>query len=201
MPVTPTTSDSPYSKLLPAVGGRLRLMRLVVTVLLVAGVLVGATAWALLPTKAYSVVVSWDPTPDSGVVAYRVYYGRSSREYLAPIEVGSVTKARVPGLTGGVKYFFAVTAVHWNGEESEYSEEITFIPGPRLIRLAQVSDGSLMLTIHGVPGQWLNLEATADFKSWDVIATVQIEPNGCVEFVDPDIAGHPERYYRTRLVE
>jgi hypothetical protein len=130
-----------------------------------------------------------------------VYYGLSSREYVAPVEVGAVTEARVPGLTGGLKYFFAVTAVDSNGEESEYSDEITFIPGPRLIRLTTVADGSLLLTIHGVPGQWLNVEAAADLKSWEVIATVQIEPNGCVEFVEHDIAAHPERYYRTRLIE
>jgi len=167
----------------------------------IVALLLTAAAFAFLPPRAYAVLVSWDSSVDSGIVAYRVHYGRVPREYTGTIEVGAVTKARVPNLIGGARYYFAVTAVHWSGEESEYSDEISFVPGPRTIGIANGTDGTLILTVHGVPGQFFNVEASEDFKDWQVVATVRIEANGCVEFLDPDASRYPQRYYRTELVE
>lgn len=175
--------------------------------------LVGGFAFAYVPPRAYTVVLTWDPSGNTEIVAHRIYYGETSGEYGAPLEVGNVSTALVPGLTGGRRYYFAVTAVHRSGQESEYSDEISFIPGPRTIRIAPAAPadlatpgapaapGSPLITIHGVPGQYFDVEATDDFETWTVVATVRIEANGCVEFEDTDVGQYPRRFYRTRLLE
>ncbi|MFN0128817.1 MAG: hypothetical protein ACKV19_19270 [Verrucomicrobiales bacterium] len=166
--------------------------------------LVGGLAFAYAPPRAYTVVLAWDPSGDEGIVAHRIYYGELSGVYGAPLEVGKVTTALVPGLTGGRRYYFAVTAVHWSGQESDYSDEISFIAGPQTIRIApgtQGAHGGPLITIHGVPGEYLDVEATEDFKTWTVVATVRIEANGCVEFEDSEGRLHALRFYRTRRIE
>ena len=78
-----------------------------------------------------SVGLAWDPSPDTDIATYRVYYGLSSGDRSSSIQVGNVTSATVPNLTDGSTYFFVVTAVNTAALESEPSNEISYTtPGP-----------------------------------------------------------------------
>ncbi len=80
-----------------------------------------------------SVGLAWDPSPDSDIATYRVYYGLSSGDRSSVIQVGNVTSATVPNLADGSTYFFVVTAVNTAALESEPSNEISYTtsgPGP-----------------------------------------------------------------------
>lgn len=71
--------------------------------------------------------LSWSPPDSANVTGYRVYYGTASRSYLQArgkgLSVGNATTHVVTGLPGGYRYFFAVTAVGANDEESDFSNE------------------------------------------------------------------------------
>jgi regulation of enolase protein 1 (concanavalin A-like superfamily) len=92
---------------------------------LLAGVLLG------LDLAAAEVNLAWDPSPDSGVIAYRIYWGTRSRVYTQHLEVGRVTTATVTGLSAGSTYFFAATALAAGGLESDFSNEVQYtVPNP-----------------------------------------------------------------------
>jgi uncharacterized repeat protein (TIGR01451 family) len=77
-----------------------------------------------------SVSLAWDPSPDTNVVGYAVYYGSASGAYDSRLDVGTNTLATVAGLLKGLTYFFVVTAYDADGLESEPSNEVSFdVPG------------------------------------------------------------------------
>lgn len=84
--------------------------------------------------RAAAVVLEWDPSPDSDLAGYRVYYqanssavpfqGTGALEGNAPVEGGSATTATINGLDPGNSYYFAVTAYNSTGFESVYSNVV-----------------------------------------------------------------------------
>jgi sulfur relay (sulfurtransferase) complex TusBCD TusD component (DsrE family) len=78
-----------------------------------------------------SVTLAWDPSPDSAIAGYRLYEGVASGTYTNVIDVRNATSATVSNLVNGVTYFFAVTAYDTNGQESDFSDEISYtVPWP-----------------------------------------------------------------------
>lgn len=75
---------------------------------------------------AESAVVSWQPNTEPDLAGYQIYYGTTSRFYSVIIDVGNTTQYTVTGLNPGVTYYFAVTAYDINGNESDYSEEVSY---------------------------------------------------------------------------
>ena len=94
------------------------------------GLKLGRLFWmlAIIPfssAMAGQITLAWDPSPETNVVAYRIYYGVAARTYTNTIQVGKVTTATVSNLVAGVPYFFAATAVDDVGLESDYSDEVS----------------------------------------------------------------------------
>ena len=75
---------------------------------------------------AGDVSLAWDPSPSDGVIGYKVYYGQSSGNYSNSIEVGNQTTYTVGNLTKGI-FFFAITAYDAAGNESGFSNEVSFM--------------------------------------------------------------------------
>ena len=73
------------------------------------------------PTTFADNITPLDPAID--IKGYRIYYGTVSGTYTNNIEVGNVTTFTVTGLTKR-KYFFAVTTIDQDGDESVYSNEV-----------------------------------------------------------------------------
>jgi hypothetical protein len=83
---------------------------------------------AILPFSsalAGQITLAWDPSPETNVVAYRIYYGVATGTYTNTVQVGKVTTATVSNLVAGIPYFFAATAVDDVGLESEFSAEVS----------------------------------------------------------------------------
>lgn len=95
-----------------------------------------------VPLFAGSVSLAWDPSASSGVTGYRVYYGNSSRKYITFESIGIASTYTVLGLTPGV-WFFAVTAYDGNGNESDYSNEVSTIVPSATNRCDVNSDGAV----------------------------------------------------------
>ena len=75
---------------------------------------------------AGSVTLAWQPSADTNVVGYNVYFGGVSETYTDKISVASATSTIVSNLTEGVTYYFAVTAYDDTGLESPFSNEASY---------------------------------------------------------------------------
>jgi hypothetical protein len=89
-------------------------------------VAISLLATVLLPgvLLAKDITLAWDPVTATNLSGYKVYYGRASRTYGAPISGVTATIYTIPGLGNGT-FYFAVTAYNTNGEESGYSNEVS----------------------------------------------------------------------------
>ncbi len=77
-----------------------------------------------------SAAVGWDPSPDTNVVGYNVYYGTGSGNYTNMLVAGDSTTLLVAGLVEGATYYFAATAYDITGVESDLSNEVSYsVPG------------------------------------------------------------------------
>lgn len=83
----------------------------------------------LLPTVLFSATISWDANGESDLAGYKIYYGESAGSYTELLDVGNVTSYQIQ-LTPAINYYFAVTAYDYSGNESTFSEEVSFVePG------------------------------------------------------------------------
>lgn len=146
----------------------------------------------------YDVTLSWDDDPSPEVAGYIVQYGVERGKYTASVIVGNATTTTVPGLSGGITYFFAVTAYTSNGLESGFSNEVSFVPGLHTARIRRLATGDVVLTVKGLIGHTYDIEATEDFKTWTSIGTVPVGDGGSLDFIDTNAVKYSRRFYRTR---
>jgi hypothetical protein len=150
------------------------------------------------PPPSYSAPLAWNGSADPAVTGYVIYYGTSSGDYTNSIAVGNVTANTVPGLVGGVTYFFVITAANANGLLSAFSNEISYAPGMPTVRFQVTAVGQAVLTVNGLIGHTYNVESSKDLVTWTVIGAVTVASGGPVQFTDPNAANDPNRFYRTQ---
>jgi hypothetical protein len=112
---------------------------------------------------AAPVRVEWDPSPDPGVVGYRVYVGTEPGRYTETYEVGAKTSFEYQGALGQT-YYFAVAAYTAAGILSGLSEELIAYPDLR----AQISLDALGPPGHSVQTSIVCSEASRP-SCFDVI--------------------------------
>ena len=102
------------------------------------------------------VTLAWTPpttnedgTPLTDLAGHRAYCGATSGTYSAVLDVGMETSA-VLAVTG--RTYFAVTAYDLAGNESDYSDEITWPDYPRISYIAITCGGCGM--IRSEWGDW-----------------------------------------------
>ena len=78
--------------------------------------------WSLT-LAAKTVTLSWEPVEDE-IRCYRIYWGTQSGVYSNFIDVGTETLYSIDALQDSVRYYIAVTAVDYWGNESDYSDEV-----------------------------------------------------------------------------
>jgi hypothetical protein len=157
-------------------------------------------AMAALPANPYVANVNWDRNPAPAVSGYRIYYGTTSGNYSASNLLGNVTGITVAGLAAGVTYFFAVTAYDTNGLEGAFSTEVSFVPGQPSVQLSAAPNHQCVLTVAGLVGQTFEIQATQDFKTWQVIGNVTTGVDGTASFIDLNAVLFSYQYYRTRAM-
>ena len=69
--------------------------------------------------------LAWDANTEADLTGYKFYYGTASRSYGVPINVGKVTTYTLSGLTGGQRYYVALTAYDTTNNESSQSSEVS----------------------------------------------------------------------------
>jgi fibronectin type 3 domain-containing protein len=78
-----------------------------------------------ISVHAAEITLGWNPNTEADLAGYNIYYGTATRIYDSPIDVGNQTEYTVTGLEEGHTYYFAATAYDTNGNESDYSTELS----------------------------------------------------------------------------
>lgn len=80
----------------------------------------------LLPGLALcgEITLAWEANEEQHLAGYIIYYGTTSGNYSANIDVGNATRYTLTDLQEGVTYYLAATAYSAEGHESSYSEEL-----------------------------------------------------------------------------
>ena len=83
--------------------------------------------FTISPVLAKNVTFVWDPSPDTSVTGYILYYGNFSGNYSESINVGANTFVTVPNLVPGKTDFFVVTAYNAAGVQSAPSNQVLLL--------------------------------------------------------------------------
>jgi hypothetical protein len=105
---------------------------------LIGGVLVLFLILSPVIICADQITLAWDPNLEPDVAGYILYYGTQSRYYDYDVDVGDYTSITISGLVEDVIYYFAVTAYDVEGNESDFSAEITY---PKSVPVGDTSGG------------------------------------------------------------
>jgi hypothetical protein len=89
-------------------------------------IMIGIIASNALAAQA---TLAWDPNTESDLAGYRIHHGTTSGSYTVHTDVHNVTSYTVTGLTAGQTYYFAATAYDASGNESGYSNPVSYRPG------------------------------------------------------------------------
>src|SRR5690349_16440873 len=97
---------------------------------------------ALFVSAQGTIDLLWQPSPDPNVIGYNLYYGTSSRRYTNETSLGNATSATISGLVAGVTYYFTATSYDAAGDESDFSNEISYSVPTSVILLSSLHPGS-----------------------------------------------------------
>ncbi len=114
-----------------------------------------------------SVVISWDASP-SDHMGYKVYAGLSPGNYDQWFDAGNNLNYEIspdlqPSILRGVPFYYAVTAYDNTGDESEFSNEISYTEPVPEMRVEMLSPGTVRVTAF--PGTF-TLQGSTDLQNW-----------------------------------
>ncbi len=93
-------------------------------------VLFATLMFPALCAYAAQVTLRWNSNTEPDIAGYKIYYGASTREYFACIDVGQEKSCAISAPSEGQVYYFAVTAYDIFGNESDYSAEVAHLIVP-----------------------------------------------------------------------
>ena len=83
------------------------------------------------PGESGRITIEWDSVTEKTLAGYKIYYGLSSRKYIACVDIGNPgeyspgrIKYALTGLTKGKEYHIAVIAYSNSGKGSDFSSEV-----------------------------------------------------------------------------
>ena len=120
-----------------------------------------------MPAFAETATVSWDANTESDLSGYKIYYGTSSGSYDDVVDVGNTTSFSINNLVDGTTYFFVVTAFDFSGNESGFSNEVSFTPTqgtPPQITGVSVGDDTKLDVLFSEPLDKASAENPANYS-------------------------------------
>jgi len=152
--------------------------------------------------SATTPVLEWDPSSDASVAGYKFYRGEKSRGYDQVIDIGMQTSIPLTNLDAGITYYVAITAYTTNFVESPFSDELAYTPNiDGITTFAQkcalrVTNSTALVSFFGKTGRTCIVEASADFQTWERVASRVVTSDGLIEVPDPGVMNRPLRFYR-----
>jgi hypothetical protein len=80
----------------------------------------------VLEDQTVSVTIAWDDDQQPKPAGYFVYVGTQSRNYDRKIDAGLTLSTDIDGLEKDNKYYVSATSYDSSGNESGFSDEISF---------------------------------------------------------------------------
>jgi hypothetical protein len=143
---------------------------------------------------AVNVPLAWNPSINTNVAGYKIYYGLASHDYTQSVNVGNVTNTTIVGLSENTTYYFAATTYDAAGVESAFSNEAIYLfkaPPPTLNPI-----GNLTLNFNSPPQtvalSGIGSGATNEFQPLTVTAVSsnpKLIPNPTVNYSSPLATG------------
>jgi hypothetical protein len=148
--------------------------------------------------RSNNIILDWNASASPNVAGYNVYYGTTSGIYSYKVDAGNITSVTISNLTSGVTYYFAATAYDANGDESQFSSEVSFTAAGALTMTIGASPGSPQtIQFPATPGHWYEIQATTDLQNWSSIWQSDVATsNTMTQFTDPDAGLFSSRFYR-----
>ena len=106
--------------------------------------------------SAAEITLAWDSNAESDVAGYKVYYGTASGKYTYSVNVGNVTETTLN--VSKKKYYIALTAYDTYGNESAYSNEVSWP-----IQLFEPNGGEIL---HPFDSSWIQWSAPSEAVSF-----------------------------------
>ncbi len=162
--------------------------------------------WASDLHPALGVSLAWDPSPDTNVTGYIIYWGTNSDsaglnaanatvDYTARLDVGNQIPATLTNLPAGGTYYFVVTAYNADGLESLPSNEVAYtVPGS--LRLTLSLAGERQINFVTEAGKSYFLQTSSNLVQWTTIQQMQASSNTWDYFLDSTVPSVPARFYR-----
>lgn len=147
-----------------------------------------------------NVTLAWNPSKNSTVAGYFLYYGSAAGVYTNRINIGNNTTASVSGLKEGQTYHFAVTAYNSAGTESAPSTDISYITPGALTLLGPTNFNSMTMKFPVASNHWYEVQASVDMQAWTTIGqTAVATSNAWNQFSDAQAGQFSTRFYRLVL--
>ena len=164
------------------------------------GVLLAVTLLFNSAKGDQNVTLAWNPSKNSTVAGYFLYYGPAAGAYTNRINTGNNTTASVSGLQEGQTYHFTVTAYNSAGTESAPSGDIPYITPGALTLLAPTNFNSMTMIFPVASNHWYEVQASMDLQAWTTIGqTAVATSNAWTQFSDPQAGRFSTRFYRLIL--
>ncbi len=163
-----------------------------------------AALYAAAPASnltAQTVSLSWNPSTSTNAAGYALYYGNASGVYGTRLVEGTNTAATIAGLTGGLTYFFVVSAYDAQGAESAPSNEASFTVVDTnfspAVQTMVVTGGTIILGWNAAVGQTYQLQYKTDLNqtNWNNLGTV-ITASNVLASTSDKIGPDNQRFYR-----
>jgi len=145
-----------------------------------------------------SVKITWEANGDPLIAGYKIYEGTKSRSYTRVATVGrTATSTTFTGLTTGDTYYFAATTYDKAGDQSAYSDEIVFTPGPATLSAAVRLANQFSFTVQGLSGQKYVIQSSTDLRNWTVCQT-NVAP---FQFTATNMIACKQQFFRACLAK
>lgn len=111
------------------------------------------------------VTLAWNANSEPDLAGYRLYWGHSTRNYSARVDVGNVTVATLTNLPRGT--YIAATAYNLAGLESDFSNEV-FFGSSNIVQISR----RVMVRLESSPdlAAWINVTSWTWSAGNDVTA-------------------------------
>lgn len=166
--------------------------------------------------QAYSIALTWAPSPDATVRDYRVYWGTNAHNLttnrwgytvvtnMSDDLVVESTECIVSNLVPGVAYYLATVSRDVYGVESAPSNELTvkgspheLLPALEQVQYTRNPDTQLpqfSFSASENPGTTYLVQTTTNLTDWHTLST-NTSP---IAFTDQEAYQYPNRFYRIK---
>ena len=163
--------------------------------------------FALSPalSAASSLTIAWDPNTEDDLAGYMIYYGTRSGDYDFAKDSGDVARYTIRGLEPETRYYLALTAYDFSGNESDFSAEVSAVTeaGGSPVLIPSGGDGGGCFIATAAYGSYLNphVKILRDFR--DELLTSSVLGRKCAQWYNrysPPLADHLKKHRLLRVL-